>query len=392
MVPATFVTSLGNNIQLIASTLLLVRANGTMLAVGWLFIAVALPQAVLSPWFGRLADRFDRRRLWLGCDLTSAVAALALPLGGHSSHIVYGSNFALAVVSALFMPTSAALIKERVPSGELRRFNARYEIALQAGSLLSASVGGWAVQGLGPDLLFTFNAATFAVSGLFVYQVGRRPAKPLSTAPGEPVGGDGSRMPVGPLILLYAQGNIVVTVFNALLPILVLKELADGPGLLGIIDAVGGTGFLLAAFAYSRINRFPDLRIALVGYLVNDTMLALQPHFGPTVLTATVFLGAWSFGQARIASRALLLEAAPYDQVGRVFGRANAIGLTSTILVMLTVATLTDHSDTRFGFAALAAITGLTALTAALTTRRTRRNLELRDGLIRRRGWLTEPE
>src|SRR5882757_3853337 len=79
--PAAFITSLGNNIQLLGAALLLVRAHGSMLDVGWLFIAVAVPQAVLSPYFGRLADRFDRRRLWIACDLVSAAAALALPIG-----------------------------------------------------------------------------------------------------------------------------------------------------------------------------------------------------------------------------------------------------------------------------------------------------------------------
>src|SRR6476620_9347028 len=81
LIPATFITSLGNNIQLIAAALLLVRAEQTMLAVGWLFIAVAAPQAVLSPFFGRVADRFDRRTLWVCCDLAGALAALALPIG-----------------------------------------------------------------------------------------------------------------------------------------------------------------------------------------------------------------------------------------------------------------------------------------------------------------------
>src|SRR2546423_11407394 len=80
LVPAAFVTALGNNVQLIAGALLMIRSGKTMLAVGLLFIAVAAPQAVLSPWFGRVADRYDRRRLWIGCDLGSALPALALPV------------------------------------------------------------------------------------------------------------------------------------------------------------------------------------------------------------------------------------------------------------------------------------------------------------------------
>ncbi|NUR27448.1 MAG: MFS transporter, partial [Catenulispora sp.] len=150
LVPAAFVTALGNNVQLIAGALLMIRSDKTMLAVGLLFIAVAVPQAVLSPVFGRLADRYDRRRLWIGCDLTSAVLALALPvwlaLGGAKGPGIYAANFALAVVAALFFPVSNALIKERVRPEQVRRFNANYEMATQAGMLLSATVGGLLVQ------------------------------------------------------------------------------------------------------------------------------------------------------------------------------------------------------------------------------------------------------
>jgi MFS family permease len=157
--PAAFITSLGNNIQLLGAALLLVRSQGSMLDVGWLFIAVAVPQAVLSPYFGRLADRFDRRRLWVICDLVSAAVALVLPVGlalGVSQRpLVYATNFALAVIAAQFTPASAGLIRERVATAQLRRFNAHYEIALQCGMLLSAAVGGIALQYFGPKPLFT---------------------------------------------------------------------------------------------------------------------------------------------------------------------------------------------------------------------------------------------
>ncbi|WP_306324744.1 MFS transporter [Streptomyces venezuelae] len=178
LVPAAFATSLGNNVQLIVGALLVIREQQTMVAVGWLFIAVAGPQALLSPLFGRLADRFDRRSLWVGCDVVSAALALGLPLwlafGGAAGPGIYGANLALAVVGALFLPASSALIKERIPADRLRRFNARYEMGTQAGMLLSATVGGLCVQAFGAVPLLAFNAGTFLVSALCVAAVGRR--------------------------------------------------------------------------------------------------------------------------------------------------------------------------------------------------------------------------
>ncbi|MFJ4851262.1 MULTISPECIES: MFS transporter [unclassified Streptomyces] len=381
LLPAVFVTSLGNNIQLIAAALLIVRAQGSVLDVGWLFIAVAVPQAVLSPLFGRLADRFDRRTLWVTCDALSALAALAMPLGlalgGPRNAVVYGSNFVLAVIAALFVPVSAALVKERVPARELRRFNAHYEMALQSGMLLSATVGGIALQFFGPTPLCVFNGATFAVSAVLVLATGRagRPAlTPKAAAAGAPSPDAPVRPPLGPVIMLYAQGSVVVTVFNALMPVLVIADLHRGPAVVGVVDALGGAGFLVAAAAY-RITgaRLGDLRLALAGFLLCNILFAVQPRFGVPGLLLLVPLGAFLFGQARIASRTLLMASVDEHRVGRAFGVANGWGLAATVAVMLGTATVTARAGTAAGFAAVAAVSALASVASA-TWHRTARS------------------
>ncbi len=380
LLPAAFVTSLGNNIQLIAAALLVVRTERSMLDVGWLFIAVAVPQAVLSPYFGRLADRFDRRALWVGCDVAGAVAALALPvgiaLGWPGTAVTYASNFALAAISALFVPASTALVKERVRPAALAGFNAHYEMAMQAGMLLSASAGGFALQYLGAAPLFVFNSATFLVSAACVLAVGD-PERGAGTAPAATPPDAGvprtAAVPLARLILLYAQGSVVVTVFNALLPVLVIVELHRGAAVVGVVDALGGAGFLVAAASYRLVGRrLGDQRIALAGFLLGNVLLVLQPRFGVPGLLACVPVGAAVFGQARIASRTLLMAGVDNGRVGRVFGLANAYGLVATVVVMLGVSAVTDHSDARYGFAALAAVSTAAALAAAAVPSRRR--------------------
>ncbi|MGW7680467.1 MFS transporter [Kribbella sp. NPDC054772] len=366
LLPAAFITSLGNNSQLLGAALLLVRAQGSMLDVGWLFIAVAVPQAVLSPYFGRLADRFDRRRLWVVCDLVSATAALALPVGlafGVAQQpLVYATNFALAVVAAQFTPASAALIRERVPAGRLRRFNAHYEIALQSGMLLSASVGGLALQHFGPRPLFTFNALTFLLSAVLVYSVGtgRRSVEQVVDQPAAPrrVG----VVPLGALVVLFGQGLVVVTVFNALLPVLLIGEWHRGAAALGAVDALGGVGFLVAAATYRRsAARLGDLKLAVGGFLLCSALFALQPLFGVPVLMSLVLVGAFLFGQARIATRSLLMTSVTESRVGHAFGIANGYGLAATVVVMLLASVVTGRSDTRYGFAVVALISVVSA-------------------------------
>jgi MFS family permease len=387
LVPAAFVTALGNNVQLIAGALVMIRTERTMMAVGWLFIAVAVPQSLFSPYFGRLADQFDRRRMWIACDASSAVLALALPFrlacGGAKGPGIYAANFALAVVAAAFFPVSNALLKERVRPERLRRFNADYEMATQAGMLLSATVGGLAVQAFGAVPLLVFNAGTFAVSALCVTAIGRPPAArrgpsghPSKHPSGHPVAGtapprDAARRPRWvPLILLYAQGSVVVTVFNALLPKLVLGEWHRGAGTFGVVDAFGSLGFLLATGAYKLLSRRgDDTRLAVRGFLSVAGLLLIQPLFGPVVLGACVLVGASTFGIARIASRNLLMTSVDEASVGRAFGLANATGLAASIGAILLVATITDHTDSRYGFATIALLSVAAATAARLSWR-----------------------
>jgi hypothetical protein len=395
LAPAAFVTALGNNVQLIAGALLVLRADGTMLSVGWLFIAVAAPQVLLSPVFGGWADRFDRRLLCVGSDLGSAVVALGLPVWlwrhGAAGPGIYAADLGLAVLSALFLPASSALIKERVAAGRLRRFNADYEVATQCGMFLSATVGGLCVQNFGAIPLLLGNAGTFVASAACILAVGRRtdPSLAASTERGPEsaqaaaIPSPGSRR-LAWQILLFAQSSVVVTIFNALLPKLVIGEFHRGAGTYGAADAFGSLGFLCAAWSYRLLaRRVGDLRIALLGYLLCDAAFVVQPDVGVAGLFPMVLLGAFIFGHARIASRNLLMSEVDHSRTGRVFGTANGGGLAATIAAMLVVAEITDHTDCTYGFASTALLSGaaVTACAFRLTGREPERRRPDEDRL-----------
>ncbi len=268
LLPATFITSLGNGIQLVASAILVFTTAGDALSVGWLFIAASVPPALLSLAFGKIADRYDRRTLCLAADLASAAAALVLPvallLGSATTPVAYLVSFTLSALAALFMPASNALIKERVAPERLVRFSAHYEVTLQGGNLLSAAVGGFVIHLVGPTPLFFFNGATFLASAAAMYLIGRGPdhaERPISVA--------GNDMPAGPLVrfgLLYATCTVLTMVGNTILIVLVYQRFHRGADVYGLVDALAGLGFVTAAALYPRLPaRFGHLRIAIAG-------------------------------------------------------------------------------------------------------------------------------
>lgn len=374
LLPATFVTSLGNGIQLVASAILVFTTAGSALSVGWLFIAASVPPALLSLVFGRIADRYDRRTLCLIADVASALAALVLPvwllLGGATTPVAYLVSFALAALAAMFMPASNALMKERVAPGRLVRFSAHYEIALQAGNLLSAAVGGFAIHLFGPTPLFLFNGATFLVSALAMYLIGRGPARPERAQPAAIGKGTPTGRAAAPLLrlgLLYATCTVLTMVGNTVLIVLVYQGFHQGAGIYGLVDALAGVGFVAAAALYPRLPaRFGHLRIAVIGIVGCAVIVAVEPlHL--SVLLAGIPIAGALVGLARVATRSLLLSSVPERRAGQVFGATNAAGLGLSAVITVLVAALADHTKIANAFYSLAVITAVITIITAVT-------------------------
>jgi MFS family permease len=387
LVPATFVTNLGNSFQVTASALLILRQEHSALAVGWLFVAVSVPQVLFSLFFGRLADRFDRRRLCVLADLMSAGCSFALPvwlaLGGSPSIAAYVSNFALATILALFMPASNALVRERVQPARLGRFNADFEIATQAGTLLSAAAAGFLVDAYGVRPLFLFNAATFLVSALLTSAIGEKRPAAVPCPPVDPVvradpqeaparasaPASPADVPLLRLALLYAVGHVVITLSNTMLVVLVVQAFNKGAGALGLVDAFAGVGIMVAAAAYKMVSdRVGNLPIVVAGYLGCALVIALEP-ISIVVLMALIPLAGISFGLGRVAARTLLMRSVDESRAGRVFGATNALGLASAATCTAFIAKIADATHIRNGFFSLSALVAVTVVVTAATLR-----------------------
>ncbi|HEY1095529.1 MAG TPA: MFS transporter [Glycomyces sp.] len=372
LLPATFITSLGNGIQLVASAVLVFTTGQSALAVGWLFIAVSIPPALLSLWFGTVADRFDRRTLCLIADLASAVAALVLPVwmlaGGEPGLVAYGTAFALSLLAALFMPASNALIKERVHPARVARFSAHYEMALQLGTLLAASIGGFLIHFVGTTPLFVFNGATFIASAVVMWALRRAPraAAAVESVDG-PVAASGA--PMLRLGFLYAVCQVMTMVSNTTLIVLVYEGFGRGAGVYGLVDALAGLGFCIAAACYPRVSaRFGEFRTAAFGGLA----CALCSFVFPIHLAALLICippAAFLIGLSRVGMRSLLLAAVPERRAGRMFGAINAVGLGLSAGMTVVVAWVADTTHIRYGFYVLGAVCALAFAATAISMR-----------------------
>ncbi|WP_374774846.1 MFS transporter [Streptomyces sp. NBC_01310] len=391
LIPATFITNLGNGIQLTAASYLVFSEENTMLAVSWLMIAVTIPQVALSLFFGKLADRFDRRTLAMISDLASAAAAIGLPiwlaLGGDPSTVSYVASFVLSISAALFFPASNALIKERIPEARLAQFNGNAEIAIQGGTLASAALGGWVIVWVGTTSLFYFNAITFLLSAALLFFMGRRPADVVLSAPEAAAKAaaaaaaklSSARAPLARLAVLYIIGNIVIIVGNSIMLVLVIEGFKSNAGYLGIVDALFGIGALFAAWAFKKLSaKATVLKTALIGYLAFSVLLVLESIHLYSMMAVIPF-AAIAFCVARISARTALMSAAPEERTGFVFGATNAFGLAAGTTAVVLISLLVDATHVRNGFYALSALTALIATVTVISLRKHDREVAAAD-------------
>src|SRR6266851_2392644 len=148
------VSQAGDWLYNIALVTLVYQRTGSAMWAGVTTAARIVPMVVLGPFGGIVADRFDRRRVMVACDLIRLVLMLALAL-------VTAAN--LPVVLA---PVMAATTPRLVAGADLPGANAARAAVTGAGIIAGPALGGVLLLLGQPALAFVVNAATFGAAAV----------------------------------------------------------------------------------------------------------------------------------------------------------------------------------------------------------------------------------
>jgi MFS family permease len=174
------VISLGGDWFLfVALTSLVIDVTDRALFVGLLILSQELAFVIASPLAGALADRLDRRKLMIACDVGRAAVCVAfLAVGASTIWLAYPLIALLAVLAAPFDPASSAAIPNLVEADDLPVANAL------AGSLwgtmlaVGGALGGVAAGLLGNHAAFLIDAVSFIGSAALLLGIRRAFSEP----------------------------------------------------------------------------------------------------------------------------------------------------------------------------------------------------------------------
>ncbi len=218
-----------------------------------------LPMVVLTFVVGHVADRFDRRRIGLACQLIEAVTSLLLAIATWQQWLTpAGILVAVTILGATVAferPTMAALLPNIVPGSMLQRAVATSTSMMQTALIIGPSLGGL-LYGAHPVAPFAVAAVLFTVASFNVISIRMRwtPSKrePVTLTS---VFAGVSFIRSRPVML----GTISLDLFavllggaTALLPMFAHDILHAGPWGLGLLRAAPAIGALAMSIVLAR--------------------------------------------------------------------------------------------------------------------------------------------
>jgi MFS family permease len=289
----SLVSNIGTWMQTVAVGALVTGVTRNPIWTAVAFVAGFLPNGVLAPVGGALADRLDRRRAIIaGVTVEaaiSAVLAVVVGAGNTDPYLITALVFVAGCVGALRMPFQQAVLPDLVPPedivGAISLGSAQWNLGRVAGPALA----GLVIVGGSFSAAFAVNAVSFAaviVSFFFV-------RLPPPVDPGAHVGilahmGDGVRVVRSSPALRSAIGLIALAAaftspFIALVPA-VAARLVDATGdakaiagATGVLTTAQGVGAVVAALVFpSLVASFGRRRMLLIVLFL--TPFALVPY------------------------------------------------------------------------------------------------------------------
>ena len=172
---STTVSRVGTGMQLIANNWLILKMTNTSYSVALLLIFSSLPGILLSPVFGVLIDRIERKLLAVIMDIFRAIVLLFVPLLWWFDLLLpqhlYLMAFLIAIGDEIYEPAAKALIVEVIPKEMLLIANSATAIAIQIGWSVGAGIAGIVITLFSPIAVMLFNSGTFLFAAFCIFNI-----------------------------------------------------------------------------------------------------------------------------------------------------------------------------------------------------------------------------
>lgn len=257
----TLISNIGGSTSYLAVAYVSYQRSRSIIITVLVATASSVPAAIVGVQAGRLADRFDRRRVILATTVAamviwSALAAFELA-GWVTSTWLMVSGALGGTMAALRYPSWQEFVKDIVPDGRLAEANGIFSGLGSMARIVGAVVGGLAITWVGVGPVWIVNVATYVPFMVAVARV----RVPRQVVRGRAAHADlratlayARRQPVVRLaIRLVTVVTLLAVPIAQLLPP-IADELGSEAHALGLLTAFYGLGGTLVAVVLRRLG------------------------------------------------------------------------------------------------------------------------------------------
>ena len=375
--------------------LVLELSNDSGIALGITTGLQFLPVLLFGLYGGVLADRYDKRRLLIGAQVTMGVFALALALldltGAVELWHVFALAFGLGVASAIDTPVRQAFVVEMVGAQDLPNAVSLNSATFNSARIIGPALAGTAIAAVGTGWVFLANALSFVavLAGLRAMRASELfPSKRLVRAKGQLREGLAyvrQRPPLlVPMVLVAVVGTFGLN-FQILLPLVVKQVFDRGAGAYALLSIMIAVGSLLGALGSARRAGPPRQRTLFVAAGAFG-LLTVAVGLAPTYWVMAALLvptGVMVLTFSTTANAIVQLGSAPQMR-GRVMALYILVFLGGTPFGAPLVGAFAEAFGPRASLVLGGSVTALAAVAAAVWMTRLR-ELRLEPHLVRRR-------
>jgi predicted MFS family arabinose efflux permease len=297
---------------------------------------------------GVLVDRFNPRRVLIAGEIVAVPATLALVTAGSMPELI--SFVVPTSFSGALIATAVGSFAPFIARGddELRRVNARLEMAFALAFVAGPAAGALIAKTAGLNWIFVANAASSVFALALIAGLRIRVAERVARAHAflaELREGAQLALRDGHVRFVVLMGLAVWLSFGsfmALEPLFYRDVLHSGPALLGWVLTVFGGGVFAGAWLSGRVPvRVVSLRtLALLGVMIGagEIVYTGTSHL-PFVFGGNVIWGT-ALGAFTPLARTVVHATTPESHVGRVMGSINVAQRLGTLLPLTFVGAL----------------------------------------------------
>jgi MFS family permease len=370
----------GDSAALILIPLLVLEATGSVAQMGLVTAVMGVSNLISSIISGTIADRFNRRKIMISCDIARAMLYPLIPacwwLSGQSIWPLYIVAAIASYLTTFFMITYTTAVPNIVDQSQISEANGRLQATVALAYIAGPMMAGFASKHFSPNNAVFMVSLAYAISAALMSFVRLRKSSAVES--GDSAEGKTSRLdtylagirfllrhPVLRPVTLLLAAFLVISGATINLTIYRLRhDLGRSDDTVGIVFGLASFGALIGGALAPLLRRKRGFGFSFLGSAMLLGAATALIGVMPSVSLIALMAGLYGFGNTvrSVSSVSLRQQVTPDYLLGRV---SSAFWAMLTVLSPLGTAGATSLAE-WVGASTMLVITGIMCILVAV--------------------------